>query len=78
MYLDSWTFASKQISQSPSNELGEFIKNWTSEEFIKFVDDLEKLVDMMDIKPGTEGWRRSEAVWNRVVELEVAFWPDVR
>ncbi|KAG9100786.1 hypothetical protein FRC06_003724 [Ceratobasidium sp. 370] len=76
MYLDSWTFASKQTTQRP-RESGEFITNWTSKEFIKFVDDLEKLVDLMEIQPGTDGWRRAESVWNRVIELEVAFWPRV-
>ncbi|QRV86405.1 TENA/THI-4 family protein [Ceratobasidium sp. AG-Ba] len=75
MYLDSWTFASKQTSQSSRGPLDEFIQNWTSADFIKFVEELENLVDMMDIQPGTDVWNRAEAVWNRVVELEVAFWP---
>ncbi|KAG9089358.1 hypothetical protein FS749_001397 [Ceratobasidium sp. UAMH 11750] len=76
MYLDSWTFASKQATQRP-RDAGDFITNWTSKEFIKFVDDLEKLVDLMEIQPGTDAWRRAEVVWNRVIELEVAFWPQV-
>lgn len=46
-------------------------------EFQKFVNDLEKLVDLMGIEQGTDGWRRAEAVWNRVIELEEAFWPNV-
>ncbi|KAG9120799.1 hypothetical protein FRC07_003566 [Ceratobasidium sp. 392] len=50
MYLDSWTFASKQPTQN-SRDAAEFITNWTSQEFVKFVDNLEKLVDLMEIKP---------------------------
>ncbi|KAG8700821.1 hypothetical protein FRC09_005736 [Ceratobasidium sp. 395] len=76
MYLDSWTFASKQATQH-SREAGDFIENWTSKEFVKFVDSLEKLVDLMEVQPGTDGWRRAEAVWDRVIELEVTFWPQV-
>lgn len=78
MYLDAWTFASKQTKQQElTNGLGEFINNWTSDGFKKFVDDLERLVDLMGIEQGTHNWRRAEAVWNRVIELEESFWPKV-
>ncbi|KAG8712124.1 hypothetical protein FRC11_000979 [Ceratobasidium sp. 423] len=77
MYLDSWTFASKQSGQERSKGLSAFITNWTSDEFKKFVDDLEKLVDLLGIEPGSENWRRAEVIWNRVIELEEEFWPKV-
>ncbi|CAE6467186.1 unnamed protein product [Rhizoctonia solani] len=77
MYLDSWTFASKQTRQERPKGLDAFITNWTSDEFKNFVDDLEKLVDLLGIEQGSDNWRRAEATWNRVVELEEAFWPKV-
>lgn len=81
MYLDSWSFAAKQSNSGANSDdlspLRKFIKNWTSSEFIQFVDDLKNLVDIMDIQEGSESWRQAEAVWNRVIELEIAFWPDV-
>jgi len=33
-------------------------------------------VDELGIFPGTEAWIRAEAIWLRVIELEVGFWPD--
>jgi thiaminase len=76
MYLDSWTFASRQKKQQErSKGLEAFITNWTSDEFKKFVNDLEGLVNLMGIEQGTNNWTRAEAVWNRVIELEEAFWP---
>ncbi|CAE6403341.1 unnamed protein product [Rhizoctonia solani] len=77
MYLDAWTFASQQKAQERPSGLNAFITNWTSEAFKKFVDDLEKLVDLLGIEPRSDSWRRAEATWNRVVELEKEFWPNV-
>lgn len=81
MYLDSWSFAAKQsnpgANSDDSSPMRQFIKNWTSSEFIQFVDDLKNLVDIMDIQEGSESWKQAETVWDRVVELEIAFWPDV-
>ncbi|KAH7340619.1 heme oxygenase-like protein [Rhizoctonia solani] len=77
MYLDAWTFASNQAGQERSKGLDAFITNWTSDGFKKFVDDLEKLVDLLGIEPGSDSWRRAETIWNRVVELEEEFWPRV-
>ncbi|KEP53014.1 TENA/THI-4 family protein [Rhizoctonia solani 123E] len=77
MYLDAWTFASKQTGQSRSKGLDAFITNWTSDAFKKFVDDLEKLVNLLGIEPGSDSWRRAEVTWNRVIELEEGFWPKV-
>jgi len=40
------------------------------------VDRLAKLVDNLNIQPGSDAWERAEAVWTRVLELEVDFWPE--
>ena len=37
--------------------------------------DIAELVDAFDVQPGSERWRRAELIWERVVELEEAFWP---
>jgi thiaminase len=76
MYLDSWTFASRQTKEERSKGLDAFIANWSSDEFKKFVDDLEKLVDLLGIEQGSDDWKQAEAIWNRVIELEEAFWPN--
>lgn len=39
------------------------------------MDELAALVDELDILPGSESWKRAEGIWERVVELEEAFWP---
>ncbi|KAF8889592.1 hypothetical protein BD779DRAFT_1662021 [Infundibulicybe gibba] len=44
------------------SEVGVLATNWSNPEFSKFVDDLASL-------------RRAEAIWSRVVELTVEFWP---
>lgn len=39
------------------------------------MSDIAELVDAFDVQPGSERWRRAELIWERVVELEEAFWP---
>lgn len=34
-------------------------------------------LDRLGIEKGSEAWVRAEQIWQRVVELEEAFWPDV-
>jgi len=69
------------LSESTSRDAGsgpavqQFATNWSSPEFKTFVDELAELVDSFDICPGTDLWSRAEAIWCRVVELEVEFWP---
>lgn len=55
--------------------VGSFATNWSSPDFVKFVNNLAKLVDDLNIQPGTDTWKRAEGIWARVVELEVDFWP---
>ncbi|KAG8925185.1 hypothetical protein FRC02_009875 [Tulasnella sp. 418] len=87
VYLDAWSFA-KSVERAPANDifdeqrttsqaLDEFISNWTSEGFMAFVKKLEDLTnDLFQGKEGTEAWRRAEMIWERVIELEVGFWPN--
>lgn len=49
----------------------EFVTNWTSAEFEAFVQELADLVVLCDVPLET-----ARAVWNRVLELEEAFWPE--
>lgn len=42
--------------------LKELINNWTMEEFVEFVDRIEKEVDKLDLQEGTEIWQRCEEV----------------
>ena len=60
------------MSDGPIRELA---KNWTCDDFVRFVRDLAELVDAFDVQPGSERWKRAELIWERVVELEEAFWP---
>ncbi|KAH9478306.1 hypothetical protein JR316_0008759 [Psilocybe cubensis] len=87
VYLEVWTSIhtsltslppSSSPSPSPSTPaLLAFADNWTSPAFHSFVQDLRDLVDAFGIEPGTERWARAVGVWERVGELEEAFWPDV-
>lgn len=65
----------KASSQS-SEAVKSFATNWSSPDFVKFVDDLASLVDSLGINPGTAAWRRAEEIWVRVIELEEGFWPN--
>ncbi|KAJ3970576.1 heme oxygenase-like protein [Lentinula raphanica] len=87
IYLEAWTFvrdtSNSHITKSGSNmpltythgAVLDLCKNWTSPEFVKFVDDLADIVDSLRIKPGSKEWTRAEEIWARVVELEADFWP---
>ena len=52
-----------------------FANNWSSPEFVTFVDSLRALIDSLDISPSDEIYSRAEDTWARVVELEGEFWP---
>ncbi|KAH8116595.1 heme oxygenase-like protein, partial [Phellopilus nigrolimitatus] len=84
-YTCSWTLTpssgphNKSSSQDGNAELAinEFVGNWTNNEFIKFVDDCRVVVDSLGIERGSELWTRAEVIWDRVVELEIDFWPEI-
>lgn len=88
VYLDAWNFVASRIRMhqnqdpSPTNTVvRKLVENWTSAEFEEFVDELERLVD--DLGAGFVGdahadlVRKAQRVWDRVVELEKDFWPEV-
>ena len=53
--------------------MSDFAKNWSNKEFAKFVEDLRALVD--DLEADSEIQERMKQAWNRVIELEIEFWP---
>jgi thiaminase len=83
VYFDAWSHVNNSLDTSTlrSNDgsipaVRQFATNWSSPEFEAFVDELAGLVDSFGIPPGTDLWSRAEAIWSRVVELEVEFWPE--
>jgi thiaminase len=66
---------SKSCNSGSGPAVQQFATNWSSSEFKTFVDELAGLVDSFDVRPGTDLWSRAEAIWSRVIELEVEFWP---
>lgn len=83
IYLDSWSFvAERGKGRTPLSEDTEsrraieaFAGNWSNTEFVNFVNTLEGLVATLEIPQNSDLWMRCNAVWDRVVELEYAFWP---
>lgn len=61
----------------------EFIPSWTNDEFIKFVDTLEAILNegVEEAHGGDETLRRrieerAEKIWNQLLDAEEAFWPE--
>ena len=82
--MDAWSYVNHELlskkDQSANASFARFVRpfaaNWSSDEFIKFVDDLASLVDDLHLMPGSDEWKRAEGLWERVVELESEFWPQ--
>jgi hypothetical protein len=60
----------------------EFIPNWTSPEFVGFVEEIAGFVDKLweEVGKGTEEGDMRERVvglWRRILEAERVFWPVV-
>jgi thiaminase len=56
----------------------EFIPNWTSPEFEKFVQEIADVTD--ELAEREEAWRKIDvykAVWEHILEVERRFWPDI-
>jgi hypothetical protein len=69
IYLLAWTHAKSQTASSNVDQdssvvkaLKELIENWTMPEFVQFVDRIEKEVEKLDLKEGSEAWDRCEEV----------------
>ncbi|KAI5117220.1 hypothetical protein M0805_008690 [Coniferiporia weirii] len=84
VYLDVWTFVAGGSGGESSDRVGnehtivnEFAQNWTNDDFIKFVDELREIVDDLEVERGSDLWERAEATWDRIIELETDFWPEL-
>ena len=76
-YLDAWRHVASLLkNRENKSAISSFAENWTSPEFEKFVSELAGLVDGLGIQPGSEGWKRAQVIWARIVELEESFWPE--
>ncbi|KAK6376264.1 hypothetical protein LTS17_006859 [Exophiala oligosperma] len=88
-YLTAWTFASSFMKPSGPPEphadedggalRGEFIPNWTSSDFEKFVEDIAKVTDLLAERENAINWRFNvyTAVWVHILDIEAKFWPSV-
>lgn len=95
-YLEAWSWAKAQALSSTGSAANitddldggamrkEFIPNWTSPEFVAFVQKLGDLIDEA-VRKELE-WRpteeesiicRSLATWNQVLAAEAKFWPKI-
>ncbi|EJD50185.1 heme oxygenase-like protein [Auricularia subglabra TFB-10046 SS5] len=75
VYLDSWTFVAEG-TKGQDSAVAVLANNWTCPEFRAFVDQLTDLVDDMWMNGTPSMIGDARLVWERVVELEAAFWPD--
>ncbi|KAH9852208.1 heme oxygenase-like protein [Lenzites betulinus] len=81
VYLDAWSYVKSLLPGQTADEgpaliaVRKLVDNWTSPEFVEFVDGLADLVNGLDISPGSPAYVRAEGIWARVIELEEAFWP---
>lgn len=101
-YLDAWSWARDKAEErrSSGEHAGkedadggalrkEFIPNWSSPEFSRFVEELGKLIDnaVAEVVQGKEGEEqekvkqailgRVEGKWKTLLEAEKECWPDV-
>ncbi|KAK3076961.1 hypothetical protein LTS18_011546 [Coniosporium uncinatum] len=81
-YLRAWQFAGSETSDVQGGDgdvvRREFIPNWTSREFEQFVEELGGLVNECAEEVGQGGLKGCEAFWERVLEVEKGFWPEVK
>lgn len=94
VYFEAWSWAKRQAEGAETKDYEtdgdggamrkEFIPNWTNDEFIKFVDTLEGLLNEgvqqaigRDEASKDEVIKRAEDVWAKLLDAEEAFWPRV-
>ncbi|KAJ7592661.1 heme oxygenase-like protein [Mycena floridula] len=81
VYLDAWIYVRHELETAVTEGSTTFAavsalsKNWSSPEFIAFVDDLTKIVNNLGIALDSADGKRAAEVFARVVELEIMFWP---
>ncbi|KAH7150307.1 hypothetical protein B0J13DRAFT_286578 [Dactylonectria estremocensis] len=92
-YLDAWSWAKAQLTVqedvSKDEDGGalrkEFINNWTSDEFSKFVGELGTIINEAVAEEVAKGGetakqkliKRAEAKWLEILVAEEAFWPKI-
>ncbi|KAK7413783.1 hypothetical protein QQX98_007350 [Neonectria punicea] len=92
-YLDAWSWAKAQLTaQKDAKEdadggalRNEFIDNWTSQEFVEFVDGLGTIIDEAVAEYVERGGetakqellKRAEVQWREILVAEEAFWPNM-
>lgn len=92
-YLNAWSWAKDQLR--PGEDVSrdadggavrsQFINNWTSEEFVTFVDQLgaiiddavSKLIDTDGEGVKRELFERAQVTWRQVLVAEETFWPKL-
>jgi thiaminase len=93
VYFTAWSWAKEQAAESSAKEAEsdadggamrkEFIPNWTNEEFIKFVDTLEKILNdgakaaIANEKTRKQVEDRAAQVWAQLLDAEEHFWPKL-
>ncbi|GAA5925350.1 uncharacterized protein JCM15063_005002 [Sporobolomyces koalae] len=84
IYLLAWNHAKAQRPMpgvdrnSPlSQALDELITNWTMDEFVGFVERIEREVEALNLEEGTEAWERCEEMFKYNLLLEQRFWPNI-
>lgn len=82
--MDAWKFVAEGQKNNKSGNTGAadaidaFASNWTSQDFVKFVGSLQELVDGLGIALESGSSIQSAAVLDRVIELEIEFWPELK
>lgn len=81
-YLLAWTHAKAFLPSSNEQTTHKdamqkiFIPNWSSDEFVGFVDVLEKLINEMASAASQEDMVEAEQQWLQVLWAEENFWPS--
>ena len=58
-----------------SGAVDQLVQNWTSDEFVRFVDQLGDIAETV-VGDEQAGWNAAARIWERVLELEAGFWPS--
>jgi thiaminase len=84
-YLDAWRYARSHLNSGRRDDLdggalrNEFIPNWTSDEFEKFVNEIALCTNLLAEREDADGSKTEtlKAVWAHVLAIERKFWPEM-
>lgn len=81
-FLDVWShvkdaLATGSNAQSATPQLSQLVDNWTKPEFRQWVQELEKLLNDMVVEKEECSKKDASSVFEGVLLLERAFWPNV-